>query len=393
MIQRQSLLLVYIFVVLSAFSNAPCSAQPMTSTAFSEWEISYQAINEMNEKQIHLRTDSGQIKKQHNVELQDLQADIEKKERELAALKSDEVEKNTKILKQKMYIILIVGLCAIGIIIFFLQWRSVQKLNQINNSLQEKNVAFEEQDEKLRDQNALLIKHNKKLSEMNAEQNSIMEILVHDLKSPLNRIGALLDAFMVKAAGKLTEEEKEILNKVEKVRSGSVKLIRDILAVSALETNIEFHLAPHELGRLLEESIASVQERAIEKNISIKFDKLSEDVVVTTDEYYLSRIIDNLLSNAIKFSKGGTRVRVRYGRNDGNWFFSISDQGPGFTDEDRLSMYEKYRRLSARPTGNETSNGLGLAIVKLLTDKMSGMIELDTAPNAGASFTISFVDM
>jgi signal transduction histidine kinase len=68
----------------------------------------------------------------------------------------------------------------------------------------------------------------------------------------------------------------------------------------------------------------------------------------------------------------------------------IKDEGPGFSDADKQLMFQKFKKLSARPTGGESSNGLGLAIVKTLVDRLNGTISLESrAKGAGAEFTVT----
>jgi two-component system sensor histidine kinase/response regulator len=68
----------------------------------------------------------------------------------------------------------------------------------------------------------------------------------------------------------------------------------------------------------------------------------------------------------------------------------VRDQGPGFTDDDRLRMFRRYARLSAKPTGGEPSTGLGLSIVKKLVQAMGGELTCYSEPGNGAAFTIRF---
>jgi len=68
----------------------------------------------------------------------------------------------------------------------------------------------------------------------------------------------------------------------------------------------------------------------------------------------------------------------------------ISDQGAGFTDEDKIKMFGKYQKLSAQPTGGEQSIGIGLSIVKKNIDIMKGEILCISKPGEGAIFNVSF---
>jgi signal transduction histidine kinase len=66
----------------------------------------------------------------------------------------------------------------------------------------------------------------------------------------------------------------------------------------------------------------------------------------------------------------------------------VQDEGPGFTEEDKDHAFERFRRLSAKPTAGERSTGLGLSIVKALVEAMGGEIELVSEAGRGATFRI-----
>jgi signal transduction histidine kinase len=111
--------------------------------------------------------------------------------------------------------------------------------------------------------------------------------------------------------------------------------------------------------------------------------------VVLTDPAYLVRILDNLVTNAIKFSPAGSQVRLGSEHVDQHLVVTVEDQGPGFSDEDRRFLFQKFRKLSARPTAGESSNGLGLAIIKILVDRLQGSIELKSQPGKGSTFIVT----
>jgi signal transduction histidine kinase len=67
---------------------------------------------------------------------------------------------------------------------------------------------------------------------------------------------------------------------------------------------------------------------------------------------------------------------------------AVKDQGPGLSAEDQKKLFGKFVRLSAQPTGGETSTGLGLSIVKKLAEAMSGTVVCHSELGAGATFTL-----
>ena len=84
------------------------------------------------------------------------------------------------------------------------------------------------------------------------------------------------------------------------------------------------------------------------------------------------QIVENLISNAIKFSRPQTSVQAILLQDDGRTRLTIKDSGPGLTTEDHQLLFQKFQRLSARPTGGENSTGLGLSIVKKYVELMGG---------------------
>ena len=81
-------------------------------------------------------------------------------------------------------------------------------------------------------------------------------------------------------------------------------------------------------------------------------------------------------------------VHVRIERNFTQTCVAVQDQGPGISEEDQKKLFRKFTRLSARPTGGESSNGLGLSIVKRLAESMSGSVRCQSILGAGAVFIL-----
>jgi two-component system sensor histidine kinase/response regulator len=114
----------------------------------------------------------------------------------------------------------------------------------------------------------------------------------------------------------------------------------------------------------------------------------AENAVVQADPTALSQVLGNLLSNAVKFSPPGKEISIGVRSEESCVACYVQDQGPGFTDDDKTRMFERYGRLSAQPTGREPSAGLGLSIVKKLVEAMGGALTCESAAGRGARFTI-----
>jgi signal transduction histidine kinase len=223
------------------------------------------------------------------------------------------------------------------------------------------------------------------LSELNNEKDTLMNIVAHDLKSPLNSISGL--AIVMEAEGDLPEHHKEVVGMIKDSTRAGLEMITDLLDVNALEAGSNPHYSSFDLGELLKEKIQTFHIQANAKDIMLTSSNSDPNPVVS-DPDYISRILDNLLSNAIKFSKKSSVISLSATRLHGHVVIAVKDEGPGFSEQDKKLIFQKFKKLSARPTGGESSNGLGLAIVKTLVDRLGGEIELKTGPGSGSEFII-----
>jgi len=100
--------------------------------------------------------------------------------------------------------------------------------------------------------------------------------------------------------------------------------------------------------------------------------------------------MDNLLSNAIKYSPIGGRIELSVVRDADKTVIRIKDDGAGLSPEDLTRVFGRFQRLSAKPTGGETSTGLGLSIVKRIVDLHGGTIVAESpGPGLGTSFIVT----
>jgi two-component system sensor histidine kinase/response regulator len=145
-----------------------------------------------------------------------------------------------------------------------------------------------------------------------------------------------------------------------------------------------------DLADVAEQVVTSHLPAAQVKAIKLTLDAPKSSVLIDADPEGVMQALENLVSNAIKFSSEGGEVLVTVHRpSAGVVKCHVSDNGPGFTVEDRTKLFRRYGRLSAQPTGDEPSTGLGLSIVKRLVDAMGGSITLADASGKGAEFIIS----
>ncbi|MDH5604739.1 MAG: HAMP domain-containing histidine kinase, partial [Cyclobacteriaceae bacterium] len=170
-----------------------------------------------------------------------------------------------------------------------------------------------------------------------------------------------------------------------------IVMIRRLLDLNAIEMQtISLNPEPTDIGSCLNTVADSFASEAKKKKISISVHTISGKYFATLDRNYLVNIYENLISNAIKFSKHNKNITLRNYMDGDNILTVIEDEGPGISKEDMEKMYGKFQKLSARPTGDESSSGLGLSIAKKYTEVMNGTINCESIVGEGTRFIISF---
>lgn len=360
----------------AAFLLAEIYKQQRSAGLMEEYQNRYRIFSEMLQN-----TDFNR-----QIDRLQFQLEMEKKEKENEQLKANEA-RNLVLLKQKRFenLLLIIIIVSIAVIAMLVFWVS-RRRRHINLKLEQQNSHILRQREEITKQNESLSHSNRVLSDLNQEKNTIMNIVAHDLKSPLNRIKGLSN--LMEMEGGLNANQQGYLKLIKESTQSGIDLIIDLLDVNALEEiSGAAHYEEVSIGPLLNERAQALQVAAQEKLIDLKVE-LQFAGPVKTDRSYVSRIADNLLTNAIKFSPKGSTVWLKSAKDAGMWSLSVRDQGPGFSEDDRKFLFQKFKRLSARPTAGESSNGLGLAIVKTLVDRLKGKIELKSEQGKGSEFVV-----
>ena len=317
-----------------------------------------------------MRDSTSSLDLAREVDRLQFQLKMEKTDRENEALKAAELS-NAALIKQQrlqnlMLIIAVVAVLAIVIIL----WITNKRRRKIN--------------EKLALQNVEIRIRNHQLADLHNEKDTLMNIMVHDLKAPLNNIKGLTS--LVAMDGAVNKDQQYYLKLINDATMSGLEMITDVLDAYSVESGDTISQDEIDVQDFLTHRVNAFRKTASEKNVAVSAD--TEQIQLRTDKGYLSRILDNLISNAIKFSPAGTAVTVQAGRENGHVWFSIRDQGPGFSENDKKHLFKKFKKLSARPTAGESSNGLGLAIVKILVDRLGGNIELISTQGQGSEFVI-----
>jgi len=249
---------------------------------------------------------------------------------------------------------------------------------------------IEEQQKIIHRKNDQLMNRNNKLIALNEEKNNLINILAHDLRSPLSQITGL-SGLLERTKVKMKKEEQSYLSMINEAANRMSKMIMKILDVDAIEGDQNMMMRETvNVNQILRDIAIRYRPAAAQKNIRLQLVTCLENEALQTDHLLLFLILENLISNAIKFSPPETKITLEAHCKDEEVVFKVSDQGPGFTDKDKSLLFNRFQQLSAKPTGDETSIGLGLSIVKKYVTDLGGEIQLESQPDKGSTFIVNF---
>ncbi|MBC8111948.1 MAG: HAMP domain-containing histidine kinase, partial [Verrucomicrobia bacterium] len=210
------------------------------------------------------------------------------------------------------------------------------------------------------------------------------------LKSPLNSIKGIMQLFEMENDN-LTDEQKEYLRYISSASTRLFNLITDILNVNRIETGkTDLRLEKFNIFHFIEDLVFGLKISADKKNIKIFLESNCKNLEFVSDKSMLAQVMENLISNAIKFSPLGKKIIVWVMKEGDLLRLEVEDEGPGIISEELPLLFDKFKRLSTRPTAGEDSTGLGLSIVKGLIENLQGEISVDSEVGKGSKFTVNF---
>lgn len=229
---------------------------------------------------------------------------------------------------------------------------------------------------------------NERLDALHREKDEFIGVTVHDLKNPL--AGVLGFSRHLLEENHLDSESRE---SVSHIHAGSLAMwerIESLLKLTELDSATETELLAMDPLAVTAEVLTDMRWACEAKHIRLETNLPATAPKILANRDWMACVLENLLSNAIKYSpfKGTVRVDVCFKNKE--MLFSVSDEGEGISDEEQSKLFQKFVRLSPKPTAGEDSSGLGLYIVKRMMERMGGRIQCESRKGAGSTFTAAF---
>ena len=222
---------------------------------------------------------------------------------------------------------------------------------------------------------------------MNEMKSRFVSIASHEFRTPLSTI---LSSISLVAAYAKDDQEAKRNKHIERIKT-SVKtlteILNDFLSLEKLEQGkVEIIRQPVDIPQVAAD-LKDDLNGLLKQGQGIIFSHQGE-LEITLDKKILRHVLQNLLTNAIKYSGENSDITLTTTISDGFLIITVRDEGIGIPEEEQTHLFGEFFR--AKNVAGIQGTGLGLNIVKRYVELLNGIINFESRPGVGTTFTVVF---
>ncbi len=226
-----------------------------------------------------------------------------------------------------------------------------------------------------------------RLRELEEMRENLVNMIVHDMRSPLFGIVGMLDLMQISLKTK-PEKCQQYLDATLATTHQLTEMVNSLLDVSRLEDGkMPINVSLCDVEYLINQAIKLLN--LDQSDIELNIEMLTENKEILCDSGLIRRVIQHLLSNAVKFNQMGGRITVRVERIEDYMKISVIDNGPGIPIEYQDKIFDKFGQVNSQTNNRKYAIGLGLAFCKLVIQSHHGDIGVNSLPDEGSNFWFS----
>lgn len=233
----------------------------------------------------------------------------------------------------------------------------------------------------------VLAKRTDELARSNHELEQFAYVASHDLQEPLRMVSSYTQLLARRYKGKLDQDAEEFIAYAVDGANRMQRLINDLLTFSRVSTR----------GHPFEQTDCNAVLRDVLDNLQIAIQEcgatVTHDALPTlmADPTQIAQLLQNLIGNALKFH-GDAPPQIHIGalRQEGEWVFSVRDNGIGIAPEFFERIFIIFQRLN--PRERYPGTGIGLAVCKRIIERHGGHIWVESTPGQGSAFSFALPD-
>lgn len=223
--------------------------------------------------------------------------------------------------------------------------------------------------------------------ELDIAKTNFMATLSHQFKTPISAMNISLNLLNNPKLGELNTEQRELVSTLQTQNERLLNMVNELLDLGQIETG-KIRLRKEEISarELVDHSLSTI--RTILENRSLVIDKKIGDKLpeLEVDLEKMTWVLNNLLTNAARYSPEKAKIVVKVEQEGKCLRFSVTDEGPGISEELQAVIFEKYQRNKFDRT---KGTGLGLAIAREIIEAHKGKIAVSSTEGKGSTFSFT----
>lgn len=238
------------------------------------------------------------------------------------------------------------------------------------------------------DDATLKLRHaNTRLKELDEAKDEFVSMASHQLRTPLTVIKGYLSMLLEGDMGKVTKQQKEIIQTAYDGAERMVFLIGDLLNVSRLQTGkFQIENQPSDLSAVIDHEVSHLQESAANHQLKLTFNKPKDFPKFMLDETKIRQVIMNFIDNAIYYTPAGGSIDVKLETTDREILFTVNDTGLGVPKAEQHHLFSKFYRAGNARKMRPDGTGLGLYMAKKIIVAQGGAIIFRSEEGKGSTF-------
>jgi two-component system phosphate regulon sensor histidine kinase PhoR len=213
--------------------------------------------------------------------------------------------------------------------------------------------------------------------------------LAHELKTPIFSIQGYILTLL---EGGLEDPDvnRNFLERAAKATDRMASILEDLDQITKLEVDeLKMEKRSFDLVDLISETFDSLELKAKEKKIKLKFDKFYTPIYVTADRVKIGQVFTNLIGNSIAYGNESGETKINLLVFESLVTIEVTDNGPGIDSKEIPRLFERFYRIEKSRNRNDGGSGLGLAIVKHILESHGQNIQLRSEVGKGSTFSFS----
>jgi len=234
----------------------------------------------------------------------------------------------------------------------------------------------------------IILRDITKMKYAEVAKDQFITVAAHQLKSPLTAVGLSLKMILDQDFGKISKEQRNILDKTYKKNEFLMYLVEDLLkdaradGVAQPETK-----SMVDLGEVADSIIDFYRDEIKRKNIGFKLNKTDKKLPkILVDKEKIKMVVQNLFDNAVKYTPKKGKIEVSIISKKEGIEFEIKDSGIGVPENQKERIFKRFSRATNAIGSKAPGTGLGLAIAKDVIEKYRGKIWFESKENKGSTF-------